>query len=97
MEAMATGIPVVATVIATISELVEDGVNGYLVPPDAVEPLAQRVDELLNNTQMRQSLGEAGWRKVTQAFNLHQEVDPLRHIMSLAVAKSSANAVFPNQ
>jgi colanic acid/amylovoran biosynthesis glycosyltransferase len=96
MEAMATGVPVIATAIAAISELVEDGVNGYLVPPGAVEPLAHKLDQLLSNAQLRQSLGEAGRRKVEQAFNLHQEVDSLKRIMSLALTKSSANADVPN-
>jgi colanic acid/amylovoran biosynthesis glycosyltransferase len=89
MEAMATGIPVIATAIAAISELVEDGINGYLVPPGAVEPLAQRLDQLISDSQLRQTLGQAGRTKVEQAFNLHCEVNSLQQIMSLALAKSS--------
>jgi colanic acid/amylovoran biosynthesis glycosyltransferase len=85
MEAMATGIPVISTAIAAISELVEEGVNGYLVPPGAVEPLAQKLDQLLRNTHLRQTFGQAGRLKVEQGFNLHQEVDLLKHIMSLAL------------
>jgi colanic acid/amylovoran biosynthesis glycosyltransferase len=94
MEAMATGIPVIATSIAAISELVEDGINGYLVPPGAVESLAQRLDQLLSDAQLRQTLGQAGRLKVEQAFNLHHEVDSLKQIMSLALAKSSSGRGF---
>ncbi len=85
MEAMATGIPVIATAIAAISELVEDGINGYLVPPGAVEPLAQRLDQLLSDSQLRQTLGQAGRIRVEQAFNLYQEVDSLKRLMGLMI------------
>jgi colanic acid/amylovoran biosynthesis glycosyltransferase len=88
MEAMATGIPVIATAITAISELVEDSFNGYLVPPGAVEPLAQRLNQLLSDTQLRQTFGQAGRRKVEQSFDLYQEVNSLKHIMSLAVTQA---------
>jgi colanic acid/amylovoran biosynthesis glycosyltransferase len=87
MEAMATGIPVIATAIAAISELVEDGVNGYLVPPGAIEPLAQRLNQLLSDTQLRQTFGQAGQLKVEQSFDLYQEVNSLKHILNVAVAQ----------
>ncbi|MEO1444929.1 MAG: glycosyltransferase family 4 protein, partial [Cyanobacteria bacterium J06635_11] len=43
MEAMMSGLPVVATQIAGVSELVEDGVNGFLVPPSDVDALRNRI------------------------------------------------------
>jgi colanic acid/amylovoran biosynthesis glycosyltransferase len=94
MEAMATGIPVITTAIAAISELVEDSINGYLVPPGAVEPLAQRLDQLLSDAQLRQTFGQAGRIKVEQSFNLHREVDALKQIMGVALAKSSSGKGF---
>jgi colanic acid/amylovoran biosynthesis glycosyltransferase len=96
MEAMATGIPVVTTAIAAISELVEDGINGYLVPPGAIEPLAQRLDQLLSNAQLRQNFGKAGRTKVEQSFNLHHEVDTLKQIMGVALAKSLSDRDVPD-
>lgn len=90
MEAMATGLPVIATAIAAISELVEDGVNGYLVPPGAAEPLAQRLDQLLSDAQLRQTFGQAGRIKVEQVFNLHREVDSLKQIIGLAFAENTS-------
>ena len=85
MEAMATGVPVVTTSIAAISELVEDGVSGYLVPPGAVEPLAARLERLLQDPALRQSFGQAGRLKVEQEFDLHQEVCKLKRIFEAAV------------
>jgi colanic acid/amylovoran biosynthesis glycosyltransferase len=82
MEALATGVPVIATAIAAVSELVENGLNGYVVPPGAVEPLAQRLDELLRNPELRQRFGLAGRQRVEQEFNLYTEVARLRDILS---------------
>jgi colanic acid/amylovoran biosynthesis glycosyltransferase len=86
MEALAAGVPVIATAIAGISELVEDGINGYLIPPGAVEPLAQRLEQLLDDANLRQEMGGAGRLKVEQEFNLAQEVPWLKQIMDAALS-----------
>lgn len=85
MEALAAGVPVVTTTVAGISELVEDGVNGYLVPPGAVEPLVKRLMQLLENEDLRERMGQAGRIKVEQEFNLAQEVPWLKKIMEAAL------------
>jgi colanic acid/amylovoran biosynthesis glycosyltransferase len=91
MEALAAGVPVVTTTVAGISELVEDGVNGYLVPPGAVEPLAKRLIQLLEDADLRQRMGQAGRIKVEQEFNLAQEVPWLKQVMEAALSGQSEN------
>jgi colanic acid/amylovoran biosynthesis glycosyltransferase len=86
MEALAAGVPVITTEIAGIGELVEDGVNGYLIPPGAVEPLVQRLKQLLEDADLRQRMGRAGLIKVEQEFNLSQEVPWLKQIMDAALS-----------
>jgi colanic acid/amylovoran biosynthesis glycosyltransferase len=86
MEALAAGVPVITTAIAGIGELVEDGVNGYLIPPGAVEPLVQRLKQLLDDADLRQRMGQAGRIKVQQEFNLAQEVPWLKQIMDAALS-----------
>jgi colanic acid/amylovoran biosynthesis glycosyltransferase len=85
MEALAAGVPVITTPVAGISELVEHGTNGYLVPPGAVEPLAQRICELLEDALLRQKFGQAGRLKVAEEFNLEKEVPRLKQVMDTAL------------
>jgi 1,2-diacylglycerol 3-alpha-glucosyltransferase len=59
MEAMACGKPVVGVNAGALPNLVQDGVNGYLVPPDDAELFAQRCHELLASAQLRRSFGKA--------------------------------------
>lgn len=85
MEAMAAGVPVVATQIAGISELVEHGVNGYLVPPGDSQVLAVRINELLENNELRAKFGTAGRVKVEKDFNIKHEAARLYQLMNSAL------------
>jgi glycosyltransferase involved in cell wall biosynthesis len=66
-EAMASGTPVVAYAVGGIPDLVEDGVQGFLVPPGDIRLLAQRVEELVSNPNMVKAMGERA-REKAQAF-----------------------------
>jgi glycosyltransferase involved in cell wall biosynthesis len=92
MEAMAARVPVVATQIAGIPELVDDGVSGFLVPPGDPIALAEKVDRLLRDGNLRREFGRAGSEKVTRDFNLLTEAEKLCQILTTAVAGPSAVA-----
>ncbi|MEL6459663.1 MAG: glycosyltransferase family 4 protein [Cyanobacteria bacterium J06621_15] len=85
MEAMAAGVPVVATQIAGISELVEDGISGYLVPPGDSHLLKVRIDELLKDCELRAKFGTAGRAKVEKDFNIQHEAARLYQLMNSAL------------
>jgi len=85
MEAMAGGVPVIATRIAGIAELVEDGVSGYLLPPGDAVSLAQRLGELMGDPQLRSRLGAAGRAKVEADFDVRREAASLHRILSGAL------------
>ena len=70
MEALASGIPVISTQIAGIAELVENGKNGYLVTPGDSSQLAEKIEKLCKQPDLRQSFGETGQRVVAQEFNV---------------------------
>jgi glycosyltransferase involved in cell wall biosynthesis len=85
MEAMAAGVPVVATNVAGVSELVEDGVNGILVRPGDAEVLARRIALLLDDPNLRARLGRAGREKVAREFDQAAESAWLRRVMEAAL------------
>lgn len=82
MEAMATGLPVVTTRIAGISELVEDGVGGYLAPPGNPDELASRLEILLNDSELSQRMGQAGRRQIIEAFDINKEAGRLEVLLN---------------
>jgi glycosyltransferase involved in cell wall biosynthesis len=59
-EALASGVPVVATRVDGTGEIVRDGVNGYLAEPGDVETLADRVAALLEDPARARRMGESG-------------------------------------
>ena len=69
MEAMASGRAVVATRIAGVPELVEDGVSGFLVTPGNADELAAALERLASSPEERESMGRAGRRKVVDEFD----------------------------
>jgi colanic acid/amylovoran biosynthesis glycosyltransferase len=77
IEAMASGIPVVAPRITGIPELVEDGVSGFLTACGDVNALADRIGRLLDSGDLRQRFGEAGRTMVEREFNLDIEIGKL--------------------
>jgi glycosyltransferase involved in cell wall biosynthesis len=68
-EAMATGLPVVATNVRGCRELVVSGETGLLVPYKDVESLAKAVSDLLDDSAMRRSMGDAGRRRVVERYD----------------------------
>jgi glycosyltransferase involved in cell wall biosynthesis len=69
IEAMLTGLPVVSTNIRGPREQIIDGVTGYLVPPQTVQPLAEALQRLATDKPLRTSLGEAGQKRALAEFD----------------------------
>ncbi len=68
LEAFAARVPVVATAVGGTPEVVEDGVNGYLVPPGDASALASRILDVVGDDERRLAMGEAGHRRVSEEF-----------------------------
>ncbi|AFZ37649.1 glycosyl transferase group 1 [Stanieria cyanosphaera PCC 7437] len=72
IEAMRAGLPVVASEVGGIPEIVLDKVTGYIIPRGDVNQLHQRLLELVNNAQLRQNMGKAGRLRYESNFTFEQ-------------------------
>jgi glycosyltransferase involved in cell wall biosynthesis len=70
LEAMAAGLPVVASRVGGVPEVVADGETGLLVPPGSSQDLAAALGRLLADFKLRQRLGDAGRIHVRERFDL---------------------------
>jgi glycosyltransferase involved in cell wall biosynthesis len=77
LEAAAQGVPVVASAIGGIPELVEDGRTGVLVPPGDAGALAAALTRLTGQPLEAEGMGRAGWRRVRERH------DPGAHVAAL--------------
>lgn len=74
LEAMATGLPVVATPVDGTKEAVIDRETGFLVPVGDVEKLADRIDQLVGNKKLKREMGNAGRLRVEKYFSLKSQI-----------------------
>ncbi len=73
-------VPVITSRICGIEELVDDGVNGVLVPHKNPMAIADAIEKLFNHTDLRRKMGEAGRRKIEKDFNIKIEARKLERI-----------------
>jgi Glycosyltransferase len=69
LEAMAAGVPVVASGVGGVPELVDDGVEGLLVAPGDPEALADAMLRLVRDPGSAERMGQAGWVRVARDFS----------------------------
>jgi glycosyltransferase involved in cell wall biosynthesis len=82
MEAMASRVPVVASRVAGVPELVEDEVSGYLTPPGDLGSLVDRLGRLLADAELCRRMGAAGRAKVEAEFDLGSEAAWMARLLS---------------
>lgn len=87
LEAMAAGLPVVATKVGGVSEAVIDGMTGLLVPPSDPGSLAQSTIKLLHDTDLRCRMGQAGQDYVRAHFDIGNMVKQTEALYQELVAE----------
>jgi len=92
IEAMASGLPVVATSVGGADELVEHGRTGLLVPREDPEALAEAVAALLDDAARRGEMGRAGRAKAEREFSLERMLAGYERLyLDLAAGGSAGN------
>ena len=82
VEAMMHGLPVVATDWRGLPDIVVDGETGFLVPPKDAKSIAERLERLISDPDLRRTMGAAGRRRYEQNFT----VEKFRNSMESALA-----------
>jgi len=96
LEAMACELPVVVTDVGGVREAVTDGVKGLLVPPRDPAALADALERLWLDPDLRARLGRAGRERVLREFTLERQLDSLDSIYrSLIAGARPAGAPVP--
>jgi glycosyltransferase involved in cell wall biosynthesis len=90
LEAMAMGVPVVATNIAGVPAAVRDGENGLLCAPGDVAALAERIERLLAHSTLRSALADAGRRTIEERFRFAARVAAEKEIYDRLLGPSTS-------
>ncbi|QDV65957.1 glycosyltransferase family 4 protein [Crateriforma conspicua] len=86
LESQACAVPVIASDIPGNRNCIREGVDGFLVPLDDDQVLAERIHRLVSDTQLRQKFGQAGRQKVVQHHDVRQRVKQVVHLYDQLLA-----------
>ena len=90
LEALAAGVPVVATAVGGTPEVVQDGINGYLVPPGDSAALARRIADVLRDDTRRRAMGEQGRQLIREQFSFASQAHQYQRLFSFLCNRQSA-------
>jgi len=102
VEAQASGVPVVATKVGGVIDIIEDGKNGFLVPPADPKSMADAVFKIYKDTALARQLAENAFLKVKEQYNVELMVkntldvyrDALSNFKILVIKFSSAGDII---
>jgi glycosyltransferase involved in cell wall biosynthesis len=92
LEAMAAGVPVVASAVGGTPEIIAEGDCGYLVPAGDVGLLADRIQVLLDSPEMRRAFGRRGCQRVSSHFTFAAQGREYRQVFARILHKPPAQA-----
>lgn len=96
LEAMLAGLPVVATRVSSIPEVVSDEETGLVVPPDDDAALSDALDALLSDPARCTRMGARGLERAREEFSVRRMVDGTLAVYEEALARREATATMPS-
>lgn len=98
MEAMAAGLPVVATDVGDVRELVEDGVSGFVVPPGDPQALAERMRfTMALPRKTLKAMGEQGMARIHGRYENERVVDEWEALFRRLATRGMPDPVRPTR
>jgi len=96
MEAMAAGLPVIATAVGGVTDIISNGSTGLLIPPDRPHFCAEAIGTLWKDPDRREAMGVAGQRRAANRFSGRAANDALeQYLQRTARSARSRNAAIP--
>ncbi len=95
LEAMACGVPVVATVVGAVPSVVRDEINGLLVLPGESVPLTLALVRLLSNEALRAQLASAGRRTIEQQFSFPRRMQKIAAVYDSVLSRDGRSISRP--
>ena len=86
LEAYAAAVPVVATAVGGTPEAVDDGVDGYLVPPGDASALSRRILDLLRSDDLRREMGIRGRNRICTEFTFEVQARQFFRVCEVVAA-----------
>ena len=81
LEAMAAKLPIIASRVGAVPEIIEDGISGYVVEPRDSDQIAERVATLLDNTHKAQEMGIQAHQRLLFAFNIETTIHQIEKLL----------------
>jgi glycosyltransferase involved in cell wall biosynthesis len=94
LEAMSAGLPVVATEVGAVPEVIRPDVDGLLVPPASADRLARAMCRLATDESLRVSLGSAGRARVENQYGVHRMAERYLDVFARAAARKGTEDVL---
>lgn len=88
LEAMACEVPVIATPVGGVMDVIKDGVNGFFVNVNDAQDLAEKMAEVLRQPEKREAVAKSGREAVLSQFTLEKELQANLHIYASLGVKS---------
>ena len=77
---MVSGLPCVVTKVDGMKEIIEDGINGFLVSPGDYKEIAEKVKVLLKEKDLRKKIGEKAQESITKDFEISGMIRKLENL-----------------
>ncbi len=87
IEAMAMKIPVISTNITGVPEIVDNGVNGILIPPNDTEALVEAIEKLIADPLLKKQLGDNARKKIEDRFDIKKNIKQYVYLFENRMSK----------
>ncbi|MFH1387052.1 MAG: glycosyltransferase family 4 protein [bacterium] len=87
LEMMAAGLPVIASSVGAIPEIIENNISGILISPDDPAALAYKIEEMIECLDLREQIAKTGRKRVENVFSCDKHIKKLLEIYELVLRK----------